>query len=57
MNTNSIDDEGYIVVPKREKSAIKGTKCGECGMKFENGKAYGFCCMKEECPMQNRVTL
>jgi len=28
----------------------KGNQCGECGMKFEYGKAYGYCCRNPKCP-------
>lgn len=28
----------------------KGTQCGECGMKFEYGKSYGFHCSNTHCP-------
>jgi len=31
-------------------SQKKGTQCGECGMKFEYGKAYGFYCGNPRCP-------
>lgn len=29
----------------------KGAQCGQCGMKFDYGKAYGFCCQQPGCPM------
>ena len=29
----------------------KGAQCGECGMKFEHNKAYGYCCANQRCPM------
>jgi hypothetical protein len=29
----------------------RGSQCGECGMKFEYGQAYGFCCQNSRCPM------
>lgn len=28
----------------------KGRQCGECGMKFEYGQSYGFCCPNTRCP-------
>jgi hypothetical protein len=28
----------------------RGSQCGECGMKFEYGKAYGFYCGNSRCP-------
>lgn len=28
----------------------KGIQCGQCGMKFDYGKAYGFCCQHPRCP-------
>ncbi len=29
----------------------KGRQCGECGMKFDYGTAYGYCCQNLRCPM------
>ena len=29
----------------------KGSQCGECGMKFDYGQTYGFCCGNNNCPM------
>jgi hypothetical protein len=29
----------------------KGSQCGECGMKFDYGLAYGYCCGNSRCPM------
>ena len=28
----------------------KGQQCGECGMKFDYGVAYGYCCPNPRCP-------
>ena len=49
-------DDGYEIVPPLSDPARKGVKCGECGMKFEDGKAYGFVCPSPRCPIQMRVT-
>ena len=35
---------------ERQFPLKRGTQCGECGMKFEYGKAYGYCCMNQNCP-------
>ena len=48
-------DKDYDFVPPLPKQAEinrgpKGTQCGECGMKFEYGKAYGYCCTNLRCP-------
>ncbi len=29
----------------------KGRQCGQCGMKFDYGKAYGYNCGHQSCPM------
>jgi hypothetical protein len=58
-DTNSgdrqITDDGYIVVPERRQNAIKGYKCGKCGMRFDYGKAYGYYCPDFGCPIQPKV--
>lgn len=48
-------DPDYDFVPPLPKPGEatwvrKGTQCGECGMKFEYGHAYGFCCANSRCP-------
>jgi hypothetical protein len=37
-------------MPKDRPAHKKGTQCGECGMKFEYGQAYGYCCQNARCP-------
>lgn len=27
-----------------------GVQCGECGMKFDYDKAYGYACQNQRCP-------
>lgn len=50
-------DPDYEFVPPLPERAgnlwplPKGRQCGECGMKFEYGKAYGYCCASTKCPM------
>ena len=56
-NLKEITDDGYEVVPPLPKIQVKGSKCGECGMKFDRGKAYGFVCPNMRCPMQSKITL
>lgn len=45
-------DPDYDLIPRLPERPVakKGSQCGECGMKFEYGKAYGYCCMKPRCP-------
>lgn len=49
-------DSDYDFIPplvKRDERQFpikKGTQCGECGMKFEYGHAYGYCCPNHNCP-------
>jgi hypothetical protein len=47
-------DPDYDFVPplpeQKEIPRPKGRQCGECGMKFEYGKAYGFSCGNTRCP-------
>lgn len=45
-------DPEYDWVPplKDQPSGKRGTQCGECGMKFEFGKAYGYYCTNTRCP-------
>lgn len=51
---DQISEDGYIIVPPIQE--IKGYKCGECGIKFEPNKAYGYVCNNDKCPMQVRIT-
>lgn len=47
-------DPDYDLIPPLPKAPPrkKGSQCGECGMKFEYGKAYGYCCINPRCPTQ-----
>lgn len=46
----TVNDEGYEIVPERRGK--KGIQCGKCGMKFDYGKAYNFCCPNRgSCPV------
>ena len=49
-------DDGYEIVPPLSDPPRKGVKCGECGMKFDDGKTYGFVCPRLSCPIQVRTT-
>ncbi len=33
-----------------DQPAKKGRQCGLCGMKFDYGQTYGFCCGNNNCP-------
>jgi hypothetical protein len=44
-------DPDYDYIPPIKESPVKkGSQCGECGMKFDYGQAYGYCCMNPKCP-------
>jgi len=47
-------DPDYDFIPPLPKTVAckRGSQCGECGMKFEYGTAYGFCCQNPRCPMR-----
>lgn len=30
----------------------RGAQCGECGMKFDYDKTYGYACQNNRCPMR-----
>jgi len=48
-------DRDYDWVPPiQESHAKRGMQCGQCGMKFEYGQAYGYCCMHPQCPTSFR---
>lgn len=34
-----------------------GSQCGECGMKFEYNKAYGYACPHSRCPRRGFAVL
>lgn len=50
-------DPEYEFVPPIPQNAYanqsgpKGRQCGECGMKFEYDKSYGYYCGSQRCPM------
>ena len=44
------DPEYDFTPPKSESPQKRGRQCGECGMKFEYGTAYGYCCPNSNCP-------
>lgn len=50
--TDENGDE-WTIIPKRRElpKPPKGVQCGECGMRFEHGKTYGYVCMNHNCPM------
>jgi len=55
MSSEPEIDDGYLVIrkPPPENRPIKGTKCGNCGMKFDYNQAYGYHCPDLNCPMQS----
>lgn len=58
---NKIDEDGYRIIPKLPKDlpivpGKSGIKCGECGMVFEDGKAYAYSCMNSRCPVFPQIT-
>lgn len=36
--------------PMQPPGVRKGLQCGECGMKFDYGIAYGYYCGNQRCP-------
>lgn len=49
-------DDGYRIIRPMPKFAERGIKCGECGMKFDHGQAYGYACLRQNCPITPKVT-
>lgn len=49
QHTGVIPDPEYdLIVPTAQK---RGRQCGQCGMKFDYGVGYGYCCSSMNCPM------
>lgn len=48
-------DSNYVFIePRPDPAQAKmGVQCGECGIKFEFGQSYGYCCPHNNCPMQS----
>lgn len=48
-------DPNYDWVPpitlKKSEGPPKGRQCGQCGLKFDYGVTYGYCCGHSSCPM------
>lgn len=51
-----LDKDGYEVIPPRPENVRKGIKCGECGMRFDDGVSYSYYCPNERCPIFSRVS-
>lgn len=49
-------DDGYRIIPPLKQVEENGVKCGQCGLKFDHGQAYGFWCSDPRCPMQAKTT-
>jgi hypothetical protein len=51
-STAAEKDPDYTWVPPYAPSRLsKGIQCGECGMKFEHNKSYGYACPRGiRCP-------
>jgi hypothetical protein len=48
-------DEQYDWIPPRTLGSNKrGMQCGQCGMKFEYGKSYGYSCGSNLYPISHR---
>lgn len=45
------NDPEYELVPATPLVTKRGRQCGQCGMKFDYGVAYGYCCTDNNCPM------
>lgn len=48
--------DGYRTIPALPENVEKGIRCGQCGMTFDHGKAYGFVCSNSRCPVFMQVT-
>ena len=51
-----VPDDNYDLIQPKPSASKKGVQCGQCGMKFDYGTAYGFCCGNINCPCQVRVS-
>ena len=41
----------YVAPLPKQQDRPRGRQCGECGMKFDYGVAYGYSCSSTRCPM------
>lgn len=39
-----------LLEPPQNTNIPRGMQCGQCGMKFEYGATYGYCCPNTRCP-------
>ena len=44
-------EDGYDIIKPLETNR-KGIQCGKCGMRFDDGKVYGYWCSRDGCPVQ-----
>ena len=51
---NMPEEDGYTVIPPLPKPP-KGVKCGQCGIRFDHGKSYGYVCYNDQCPLFSRI--
>ena len=56
MSERELNEDGYEIVRPLKMPQRKGIECGVCGMRFDDGKAYGYCCPQVNCPIQPKVT-
>ena len=59
--TDDLTPDGYRIIRPIEKNDFedlpveKGIQCGECGMKFDHNKSYGYACQNSRCPIQMKA--
>ena len=59
LNNEDEDDDGFRVIPPLpidRPMKRTGIKCGQCGMKFEDGKPYLYSCSERRCPIFPQIT-
>jgi hypothetical protein len=53
---SDLTPDGYRIIQPMPKNDFedrleKGVQCGQCGMKFDHGKTYGYYCPHQNCPV------
>lgn len=57
LTLDDITPDGYIIVPKKTPEQLaKGQQCGECGARFDFGRAYSYVCYNNRCPLFPQIT-
>jgi hypothetical protein len=48
---DEVTPDGYRIIPPLTETLERGIQCGQCGLRFDNGKAYGYACPSGRCPV------